>query len=790
MKIMKKIYLYWFSLCVLSILSTLCVSCKDDNDAAPGTDREFMTMFIRDENRAKGTDYPYNCGLDGAYPHGNTIHLYWYGVNDCAGYQIQMALQPKVSGGSEAWAKIQGTSDLLLDTIVGPKVLDLLIKDLQYSTDYRFAIRALSKLDNNTTDFSHASNWYGHGNGRQWSEYMGISTNPRYPTPNVIYVNQAETTEETMHVYLNSNIDQVGLTSSDEDQDKRESYYENFNIDADGNFGYKYLTVTPSPNNPNASVDEKWKKYEITDADRKRGFVVVTGLSANSVYVIDVVDPLVSVPVDAKYNTCTSRSDGKPGAPILLSHDELMAQAASLPLADNDASRADVFALAADYDAAPISPTLYDFISNANYAEGQTFLLEGGKTYYMDGNDITCKGFVLRTNPADVAQGKRARVLCGLGKSSQIYTQGTNGEQWQGPYTCFMFGRQPEAGEGGEIYMKKLAFYDIDFDNPKAFNYGDNSAGLGTAAGNYFFNMYSNGMAVTLDSLVIENCSFKRMVRGFIREQGVNYKVWNHVLIKNNLIFDSGYYNAGAGGYCFIDGSGTNNESNLYKDMKIIENTFYDSPYPTLIKEQTELNWQAGAWNITVANNTFINFNTRANGALFKMVGIPNGSVYNVKNNLFVLCKKPGDQRVLQMWGSQMESTQTLADGSKGKVTLNFDNNWSTNNDLTNGEIFSANKWTSETNGFQVLVTNNWATLNGTLTVQVADISATDLMEQPCPPHVAQTANDQNMHRADALDGTASTEYNVNLYFKNTDNDIYKNNVGAARWRIKKELTN
>ena len=790
MKIMKKIYLYWFSLCVLSILSTLCVSCKDDNDAAPGTDREFMTMFIRDENRAKGTDYPHNCGLNRAYPHGNTIHLYWYGVNDCAGYQIQMALQPKVSGGSEAWAKIQGTSDLLLDTIVGPKVLDLLIKDLQYSTDYRFAIRALSKLDNNKTDFSHASNWYGHGNGRQWSEYMGISTNPRYPTPNVIYVNQAETTEETMHVYLNSNIDQVGLTASEEDQDKRESYYENFNIDADGNFGYKYLTVTPSPNNPNASVDEKWKKYEITDADRKRGFVVVTGLSANSVYVIDVVDPLVSVPVDAKYNTCTSRSDGTPGEPILLAHDELMEKAASLPLADNDASRADVFALAADYDAAPISPTLYDFISNANYAEGQTFLLEGGKTYYMDGNDITCKGFVLRTNPADVAQGKRARVLCGLGKSSQIYTQGTNGEQWQGPYTCFMFGRQPEAGEGGEIYMKKLAFYDIDFDNPKAFNYGDNSAGLGTAAGNYFFNMYSNGMAVTLDSLVIENCSFKRMVRGFIREQGVNYKVWNHVLIKNNLIFDSGYYNAGAGGYCFIDGSGTNNESNLYKDMKIIENTFYDSPYPTLIKEQTELNWQAGAWNITVANNTFINFNTRANGALFKMVGIPNGSVYNVKNNLFVLCKKPGDQRVLQMWGSQMESTQTLADGSKGKVTLNFDNNWSTNNDLTNGEIFSANKWTSETNGFQVLVTNNWATLNGTLTVQVADISATDLMEQPCPPHVAQTANDQNMHRADALDGTATTEYNVNLYFKNTDNDIYKNNVGAARWRIKKELTN
>ena len=28
-------------------------------------------------------------------------------------------------------------------------------------------------------------------------------------------------------------------------------------------------------------------------------------------------------------------------------------------------------------------------------------------------------------------------------------------------------------------------------------------------------------------------------------------------------------------------------------------------------------------------------------------------------------------------------------------------------------------------------------------------------------------------------------QFNVNLYFKNKDNDIYKNNVGAARWRNK-----
>ena len=784
---MKKI-LNSILLLFVAASTVLTVACKDDDDAAPGTDREFMTMFICDNTRGKGTDYPYNSGLDGAYPHGNTIHLYWYGVNDCAGYQVQMALQPKVSGGSEAWAKIQGTSDLLLDTIVGPKVLDLLIKDLQYSTDYRFAIRALSKLDNNKTDFSHASNWYGHGNGRQWQEYLGIKTNERYPTPYAVYVNQAETTESTMHVYLNSNISQLGLDLSfDEDKDKLQSFYENFNIDDNGNLGYKYLTVSPSPNNPNSTVGEKWKKYEITDADRERGYVVVDGLTANSVYVIDVIDPRVPVAIDAKYNTCTARSDGQPGEPILLSYDELYAQGESMTIPDAaDIKRGDVFALATTkYQAAPISPTLYDFISNTAYAEGQTFLLEGGKTYYMDGNDITCKGFTLRTRPEDVAQGKRARVICGIGKHSR-YDQATNGEQWNGgPYSMFMFGRQPEAGEGGEIYMKKLAFYDIDFDNPEAFNYGDNVAGLGGVTGNYFFNMYSNGMAVTLDSLVIENCTFKRLVRGFIREQGANYKVWNHVLIKNNQFFDCGYYNQGAGGYCWIHGSGQNVASNLYKDMKVIENTFYDCPFPSFFSEQSEIAWTSGPWYITFENNTLINFNTRADGSVFKMRGLPDKSVFNVKNNLFVLCKKPGDQRVLAMWGADIRNTQTLADGSAGVVTLNFDNNWSTNNDLTNGSIFSNNPWTATSNNFGKLLKDNLATLNGTLEVNVANISATDLMEQPCPPHVATQANDQNMHRADALDGTATTEFNVNLYFKNTDNDIYKNNVGAARWRNK-----
>lgn len=811
---------------VAGVSSLSMTSCKDNDGVSSDLDRQFMTMFITDNTRGKGSDYPYNCDIDSRYPHGNTIHLYWYGVNDCAGYQIQMSTPIKVANGADAWKKIQGTSDLLIDTIVGPNVLDLVIKDLQYKTDYRFAIRALSKLDENIkgneATFAHASNWYGHGNGRQWQEYLNIQTKERYATPTAIYVNQAETTEETITVYLNSNIidmvkafaEAAGLTYTetdfdnakaaladctklaaaktstekakvitdmfptlpDEDKDNILEYFVNFNIEDNGDFGFKRLQVSPSPNNPTSGVGAKFKDYyEITDADRSAGKIVIDGLTANSVYIIDVVDPRVNVTIDSKYNTCTTRSDGTPGEPIVLYHDEMMAKYNNevLPNNANNIKRSEVFELAAEYNAAPISNVLYDFISDTKYAEGQEFQLEGGKTYYIDGNDITCKGFVLRTRPEDVAKGLRAKVISAIGKNSTVYS-GTNGEQWQGSTTMFMFGRQPEVGEGGEIYMKKLAFYDIDFDNPKAFNYTDNKAGAGTITGNYFFNMYSNGMAVTLDSLVISNCSFKRLVRGFIREQGPNYKVWNHVLIENNMFMDCGPYNSGGTGYPWIAAACNNPNTNLYKDFRFVGNTIYDCPVSTFFGEAAQLSeWKAGPWKITFSNNTLINFNTRGAGYIFKQSYMPDGSVYTVENNLFAIVKQQGDARTLGCWGANMsETSQPLADGNYGKVTLNFHDNYSTNDNLTNGQIFSSNPFTS---GFKNLIDNNCATLVGDLSVTALEQSATDIFNQPLPPTKASTADDRNMHRADALDGSAS-QFNVDLRMKNTIT------IGAPRW--------
>ena len=149
---MKKYFLY-----TLALLFTVSFySCKDDDVRfTDEMDRQWMTMFITDNNRGKGDDYAYNSKAEG--PNGNDIHLYWYGVKECAGYQIRQAIQPNVSGGPDAWASTAENGLLLLDTIVGPDVLDLVIKNQQYSTDFRFAIRVLSEKDNNVTDFSHAS---------------------------------------------------------------------------------------------------------------------------------------------------------------------------------------------------------------------------------------------------------------------------------------------------------------------------------------------------------------------------------------------------------------------------------------------------------------------------------------------------------------------------------------------------------------------------------------------------------------------------------------------------------
>lgn len=121
---------------------------------------------------------------------------------------------------------------------------------------------------------------------------MGITTSDRYATPFCVYVDASKTTQTTMRVMLNRAFKTVTEGVSDDD---KAIYREKFQLDANDNFVYQWLEVDPSPNNPESTVNEKWRKYKLTDEDFEKGYVDIDGLQKNSVYVINVRNENVKV---------------------------------------------------------------------------------------------------------------------------------------------------------------------------------------------------------------------------------------------------------------------------------------------------------------------------------------------------------------------------------------------------------------------------------------------------------------------------------------------------------------
>ena len=72
-------------------------------------------------------------------------------------------------------------------------------------------------------------NGNGHGDGRQWAEFLGITTADRYATPFCVYVDGSKTTETTMRVMLNRNFDVVSEGVSEYD---KAIYREKFELHA------------------------------------------------------------------------------------------------------------------------------------------------------------------------------------------------------------------------------------------------------------------------------------------------------------------------------------------------------------------------------------------------------------------------------------------------------------------------------------------------------------------------------------------------------------------------------
>lgn len=746
---MKK---FIYPLIALSAISLY--SCKDDDpvvdDEYGDVDRQHMTLFRVDNNTGWG-DEAYACRVQDL----NDIYLAWFAVDGCAGYEIKMSNQGLVSSGeAKDW---EDPVKILWDTIVGPDVLNILIKDLEYSNPYRFAIRTLDPRGYNaqTGEFDSSceyhSKWYGYGNGRQWADYLGLSTESRYDVPDV--VNITNRTKDSFRVTFDLSFATAGGGD--------ESLLENFEVDDNGNFVAQILTVEASLTNPNAFVPEEFRYYELQESDYVNGYVDVTGLDQNSTYVVNLQNTNIPIKVDAVYNTMAPRTSGTVGEPKILYWNEVRAGASDTI----EAARLQ------EYNCARIDTIFSNYMVDNTYAEGQIFELEGGKNYYFYGGVNVSKGFVLRTNPNDVAAGKRAKV----------FLSGIDMNEGSPRTFNFMFGRPKEAGEGdAPILVGDMVFEDIDFEVPLARNYGDQAAGRGSASGNYFANMHSTGMAVTFSSLQIRNCSFQGLIRGFFRVQGEKRKVFDNIIIDNNIFWNCMYYNNDGRGYAWVadDGKPATGKSNVFTHMVWTNNTFVDCPNVALFSNNNvNLDWPASVkYDITFSNNTVLNFSTRKTGLpIFSLRYVPTGSKITMKQNLFIQAKDLDDERTMYFAGADIRQING-GDDIVFDVCDNYGSNW---DPAAQGDdaVFTSAAFSGSSNTMGKFSAYPNAYPNGLseLVVHASGLLPTELMSSPNPPNHSP---DPDMHERANLNG---------LFYNSTpdviNSEVYQKNIGDQRWK-------
>ena len=107
--------------------------------------------------------------------------------------------------------------------------------------------------------------------------------------------------------------------------------------------------------------------------------------------------------------------------------------------------------------------------------------------------------------------------------------------------------------------------------------------------------------------------------------------------------------------------------------------------------------------------------------------------------------------------------------------------------------MFTANAFSAKKNSFVAFLTWDEVTYPANtdeLKLHIADISAAELMYSPYPPIPVVGTETAHNHHTGSIDGTTpSAGVNsliggvANLYFKNFDNDIVRNQIGASKWR-------
>ena len=775
---MKKIFLY----ALTAVLALGSVSCKDDEvmgvvNPAEEFDRMPMTMFRLNENTDKGDNDPF--GMRVITEERNTAMLVWYGVKGCAGYEIKYGLTSGLTSGlAEDWDNPDNLTDHVV--IDDPEQLTLRIPDLEYGEAYRFAIRVL----NPDGIEEHHSKWYGYGNGREWAEQAGLTMEPRYDTPELVSIQDvaADCSYFTVKVNINAAdaIHEAVKGEKPGDQNKKsdalwETYKEYFDRVQDGNqddrtkalFKVTKLTVKPAKDNPSATIDGKWSDYTIQQSDFTDGIATykVSGLMPNAKYVVEVLDDNPDKAyVDQRYNAILKPVYGIPGDPIIIEH----------KVVPNDRVPG-----AVEFEACPLDTIIGNFGSDTNLAEGQVFQLEGGKAYYFFRNPDLAKGFTLETKPEDLAQGKRAIVyLGGMGNGLDDF-----GNETATLGTCnFMFGRQKAGGEPDcLIEVGDIIFRNIDFDCPKALNYGHQQEGEGSATGNYFANMYSNGMKVRIKSLQVLNCSFQRMVRGFIRVQGTKQKVFDKMLIKGNMFYNCGYYDNNGRGYAWIAGDGASTISNIYTDFEFSNNTMYDCPRTCFINDNDKNIEYTNEvkWNIRINNNTFINYSTRSKDRnIFQIRYVPGDSHIEFRNNLLVVTKADNDKRAVYQGGSDIREIK-----GSGRITYRIDNNYiAGSKTLSDGKFFESYRFSLNKNSFGAFPQFNLGTADD-LEVKTGTpaLKATELFNSPNPPYT-----EHNTSKANHRDHEAPADIWNALKYKQDPaiqgHDIVKFGIGDPRW--------
>ena len=666
---MKKYNFFLMSLAVCS--AVLFISCSDKNESSVdeqgyNSERLFTPMFRLSQNTNVNANVdPYGCGRASMFElsgstHVNDMWLNWYEVDGASGYRLQARV------GVGTW---DDPNEIVLDTILPAGTHSFLHEDLAYGTGYTYAIQALSPKGE-----QYNSKWYGKGDTSHQKEmsrddnvrpenYGSLQTGDRYDVPNVFVLTNV--TETTVRVMINSEIS----------GDPTTTYYDFLEAagkDENGNYlllsedgkTWAYDEVKIEPTNDNAELPTLARV--VTEAEKAQGYMDFEGLTPNATYVVSGYKNGVKRYYDSNYNKLSLRMHGEKGDPILIKADQ--------PAQDGDSLLIQRYVPEYAGTMTRLDTVLLNYMSDNTIAEGQIFYLEGGKKYYMDNAPSITKGFTLETNPADIKDGKgRATVYLGVGYTSEAKTAGKN---------CnFNLSRAAASPvENGMMFtIDDVVFNNINFDVDKFYTYTDKNGSDGnsalTIAANYFINMNSKGLAFSLNALTITNCSFRGMIRGFIRFQGPNLQLIGKLTVDNCVMYDCGNYDANGRGYAWFAGPGNQRLSNFFQNLTITNNTFLDCPRHSLVGENGQLAWPSNTkWNVVIENNTFVNFSpksdNKAHGLFIETSYAPSGSKFTVRKNLFVWTRKgDADTRYLYNKGMLVLTPN---------VSYDFEDNYST----------------------------------------------------------------------------------------------------------------